>query len=294
MLTGAGPHERLRRFPLGASLGQCCGGVVNLLFEPVAGNAHWIAHARALQQARSPFVSAVTTTGDASAGRVVVTADSVFGGAEETRDAILTQARELLRSGGHAQLASVGGAAAARWFLDPVRDDCFDVVIFGAGHVGRALVKLLVDLPCRITWIDARDDEFPRDLPPNVDVVCSDMPEADVDAAPSGTSFLVMTHDHALDERISERILRRHDFAYFGLIGSLSKRRQFEQRMARRGMPAERFAAMTCPIGAAGIKGKAPAVIAVAVAAQLLQVWSAHAAGVSPVSATSGAEEKRA
>jgi xanthine dehydrogenase accessory factor len=87
-----------------------------------------------------------------------------------------------------------------------------------------------------------------------------------------------MTHDHALDERIAERILRRTDFAYFGLIGSISKRRQFEQRMARRGMPVERFAAMTCPIGVAGITGKEPTTIAIAVVAQILQVRSALAA----------------
>src|SRR4029077_9143080 len=113
---------------------------------------------------------------------------------------------------------------------------------------------------------------------PNVEIVCSDAPEADVDAAPSDAYFLVMTHDHALDERLAERILRRGDLAYFGLIGSLPKRRQFEQRMARRGMPVERFAAMTCPIGIEGIEGKEPAVIAVAVVAQLLQVYSSRAA----------------
>jgi xanthine dehydrogenase accessory factor len=80
-----------------------------------------------------------------------------------------------------------------------------------------------------------------------------------------------MTHSHALDEALAERILKRNDFAYFGLIGSLAKRRQFERRMQRRGMPAARFAAMTCPIGVAGIPGKEPAMIAIAVAAELLQ-----------------------
>jgi len=87
-----------------------------------------------------------------------------------------------------------------------------------------------------------------------------------------------MTHSHALDEELTERILARGDFAYFGLIGSVSKRRQFEKRMEARGMPRSRFAAMTCPIGIAGITGKEPEVIAIAVAAELLQARSRAAA----------------
>ena len=292
MLDGARPQERLRRFPLGASLGQCCGGVVNLLFEPLIRSADWITHATALRRARTAFVTAVPTTGDASVDRLIVTADTVFGAAGDLHSAVVARARALLRSGDSALLAPIGDDVdSPRWFFEPVRDDRFDIVLFGAGHVGRALVKLFTDLPCRVTWIDARDDEFPRDVPPNVEVVCSDAPEADVDAAPAGAYFLVMTHDHAQDERISERILRRDDFAYFGLIGSRSKRRHFEQRMARRGMPPERFAAMTCPIGLPGIDGKEPAVIAVAVVAQILRIRSEQAALTPTLSRVAGEGE---
>ena len=279
LLAGAAHAGRLRRFPLGASLGQCCGGVVNLLFEPVAGRAQWIARAAALRKQHKQFATLVPTTGDASAGRVVVTDDDVFGDAGNESAGAIARARNALRTGDGAQLVRAEDSEGTpRWFIDPVRDDAFDVRLFGAGHVGRALVKLLADLPCRVTWIDAREDEFPRNVPANAEIVASDAPEADVDDAPAGAYFLVMTHDHALDERIAERILKRDDFEYFGLIGSLSKRRQFEQRMARRGMPVARFAAMTCPIGVGGIAGKEPAVIAVAVVAQLLQVRDARAA----------------
>ncbi|MEO5764944.1 MAG: xanthine dehydrogenase accessory protein XdhC [Casimicrobiaceae bacterium] len=283
MLDGTRDGERLRRFPLGASLGQCCGGVVHLLFEPVIGRAGWLVQAAALRRARTPFVIAVPASGDACVGRLVVTDGGTFGAADAGRDgayaSVVERAREILRAGESAQLAQVAGTdMAARWFFDPVRDDCFDVVLFGAGHVGRALVKLCADLPCRVAWVDARRDEFPVAVPPNVEVVCTDEPEAEVGAAPPGAFFLVMTHDHAQDERISEAILRRNDCAYFGLIGSLSKRRRFEQRLARRGMPVERFVTMVCPIGVPGISGKAPATIAVAVAAQLLQVHSRSSA----------------
>jgi len=148
-------------------------------------------------------------------------------------------------------------------------------VLFGAGHVARALVAVLAGLPCRVTWVDGRESEFPADVPRNVTIVVTDTPEAEVAAAPTGACFLVMTHSHPLDQALAEAILRRGAFAYFGLIGSVSKRRQFERRMAERGIPPERFADMICPIGVPGIKGKEPSSIAIAVAAQLLQVEEA-------------------
>src|SRR5262249_6092320 len=106
--------------------------------------------------------------------------------------------------------------------------------------------------------------------------------------------FLVMTHSHPLDQALAEAILERSDFAYFGLIGSLSKRRQFERRMAARGIPPVRFADMTCPIGIPGIKGKEPATIAIAVAAELLQVRERAMAAGSGATASVGTGEARA
>lgn len=105
----------------------------------------------------------------------------------------------------------------------------------------------------------------------------TDTPEAEVATVPAGAYFLVMTHSHPQDEALAERILARGDFAYFGLIGSASKRRQFERRLEARGTPRSRLAKMTCPIGIAGIAGKEPGVIAIAVAAELLQVRSQRA-----------------
>ena len=146
------------------------------------------------------------------------------------------------------------------------------IVLFGAGHVARALVGVLAGIGCRVTWIDERESEFPTVVPANVKLVVTDTPESEVAAASDDAYFLVMTHSHSIDQALAEAILRRGGFAYFGLIGSQSKRRQFERRMAERGIPAERFGDMTCPIGVAGIAGKEPATIAIAVAAELLQV----------------------
>jgi xanthine dehydrogenase accessory factor len=144
------------------------------------------------------------------------------------------------------------------------------VLVFGAGHVGKALVPLLAQLPCEIAWIDPRAEEFPGALPANVRQIDSSTPEYCVDDALPGSFYIVMTHSHALDQAICERILRRGDFTYCGLIGSRSKRLKFEKRLRARGISAPTLQRLVCPIGVAGIDGKQPAEIAVAVAAQLL------------------------
>jgi xanthine dehydrogenase accessory protein XdhC len=148
------------------------------------------------------------------------------------------------------------------------------VVLFGAGHVGHALVALLGRLPCVVQWVDERDELFPDEVPANVQVEATDTPDAIVDEAPAGAYFLVMTHNHALDFALAERIMRRRDFTYFGMIGSKTKRVKFERRLIDRGVDPQRLFEMTCPIGVPGIVDKAPPSIAVAVCAELLQVRS--------------------
>lgn len=157
--------------------------------------------------------------------------------------------------------------------VDARRLDWPQLMLFGAGHVGTALVRALDGLPCRVTWVDTRDAQFPASVPGNTVIECTDTPEALIAAAPAGTSFLVMTHSHALDQQLTEQILKRAHAGWFGLIGSHTKRMQFEHRLRDRGIDAARIAAMVCPIGLPGISGKEPAVIAASVTAQLLQVW---------------------
>ncbi|MDH3762758.1 MAG: xanthine dehydrogenase accessory protein XdhC [Gammaproteobacteria bacterium] len=194
-----GEHGGLRRFPLGAGLGQCCGGLVNLMFERLDADSDW--------------------------SRAEIEQESI------------------------------------------------ELYLFGAGHVGQALVRVLGGLPLNVHWIDTRDDILPQAPPAGVRTICTDTPEAEIDAAPADACFLVMTHDHGLDQLLSEQILKRDDFAYFGLIGSRAKRRNFETRLRRRGIDPRRFARMTCPIGIDGIGSKQPAQIAISVAAEILQVY---------------------
>jgi xanthine dehydrogenase accessory factor len=158
----------------------------------------------------------------------------------------------------------------ADWALPAPR---FTLQLYGAGHVGRAIVQLLAGLPCRVQWIDEREEEFPRDVewPAHIERVCVEPVEAEVAAAPPGAFYLVLTHSHDLDLAISQAILQRGDFGFFGLIGSKTKRARFIRRFEQRGIATDAIARMSCPIGVPGIEGKEPEVIAVAVVAQLLQ-----------------------
>jgi xanthine dehydrogenase accessory factor len=163
-----------------------------------------------------------------------------------------------------------GGRTAV--LLEPVLPVRWSVAVFGAGHVGKALVRLLADLPCAVTWIDPRPEELPTAPPRNVRVVLSETPADEVPDLPAGTDVVVMTHSHALDLEVVEAALRRDDLRYLGLIGSRTKRATFLSRLEARGRTPAQLGRLTCPIGVAGITGKLPAVIAVAVAAELLQV----------------------
>jgi xanthine dehydrogenase accessory factor len=196
------PFDGIQRYPLGPSLGQCCGGVMYLSYRRIAS-----ADAPALQ-------------------------------------------RELV----------------AR--LEPV-------ALFGGGHVGAALARLLAALPFAVRWIDSRDGVFPEQLPVQIDTEHSEPVQDAVAALAPGSRVLIMSFSHAEDLDIViaclKRLRERNDLPYIGLIGSKTKWATFSHRLEARGFTADELARITCPIGVPGITGKEPEVIAVAVAAQLLQ-----------------------
>jgi len=167
------------------------------------------------------------------------------------------------------------------------------IYLFGAGHVGRALVHVLAHLPYRIHWFDGRSDMFPVEVPANVQIETSAEPRHDVSSASPGTFFLVMTHSHALDLEICDRVLARGDFGFLGLIGSASKRAAFFSRLRRRGHSEAALARLTCPIGLPQVPGKQPAMIAVAVAGQLIALSADLAAARRDVPASVGGVQGR-
>ena len=150
------------------------------------------------------------------------------------------------------------------------------VALFGGGHVGHALVNVLSSLPFQVQWIDSRDEIFPTHLPANVVCEHSDPVHAAVEALPSGASVLIMSFSHAEDLDVVAACLKRQrlqgDLKFVGLIGSKTKWATFQHRLEVKGFSAQELAFITCPIGVDGITGKEPEVIAIAVAAQLLQL----------------------
>ncbi len=263
LMLQLGEARRFERFALGPSLGQCCGGVAWLAFERMEVEQVEILRAR-----RHQDTWRLVALDGASEWAVLDEAGRHLAGATATP----SFARPL-------ETRVVEGEGGRRWLLDAILAPRDHLMLFGAGHVGAAIVRALAPLPCRVTWVDERDDLFPSDVPANVTVEVTDTPEALVKSAAPGTSFLVMTHSHALDLRLCHAILSRSRSDscknWFGLIGSSTKRSQFEARLRERGVDAARIDDMVCPVGLPGIDGKAPAVIAASVAAQLLSVWEA-------------------
>jgi len=244
------PAARVSRYNLGARLGQCCGGVVWLLFEviPASALADW--QARAAQLATGQALWRELHAGEAA---------SCW----------------RLTAPGDASSALDGDEQHWRWHQRLARAP-FPVWLFGAGHVAQALVTQLRLLQAQVRWIDPRDDAFAGLDTTGVDARVNDDPASEVADAPPGCFYLVMSHSHALDFALCEAIFARRDAAYFGLIGSRSKRASFEQRLLARGLDAARLNELTCPIGIAGITDKQPAAIALAVAAQMLQLHNAR------------------
>jgi xanthine dehydrogenase accessory factor len=271
MLRASDPRQA-QRFPLGAALGQHCGGAANLVFERVPAGTEWVSVLAGWSEASEPCVL-VTPGGEREEGHLLVSATATWGSVGGGgRDAQAVEAaRKLLAEGasGPRALALGDGTTAVFEALRPID---FNVVLFGAGHVGRAIARVLGVVPCRVTWVDGRAHEFPADVPANVRTVVTDAALAEAARAPAGSCFLVMTHSHALDFELVEAILRRGDFGYCGMIGSATKRRTFENGLAKRGVTPATLARFTCPVGIPGIKGKEPGAIAVAVAAELLEL----------------------
>ena len=229
--------------------------------------------------------------------RMLVAADAVAGtiGGGHLELLAITRARALLAAGTTApqdqaialgptlgqccggaltlRTAPLDAAALAAW---PDEAPLFTLQLYGAGHVGRAIVRLLDALPCQVAWIDEREAEFPAaPSAAHIQRLCVEPVEAEVRHALAGASYLVLTHSHDLDQAITEAILRRGDFGFLGLIGSATKRARFLHRFEARGVPADSLARLTCPIGLPGMPGKQPELIALAVVAQLLQVAAA-------------------
>lgn len=269
----------LRRFPLGSDCGQCCGGVVDILFEPLAGILcmdvlvdRWSA------RQDSALLSMLDDSGRPA--KVLLADDGTLHGKMSPGADALELASRLLHGRAAAQRIDTPGRNESFLLIEPLTDNGFDIAVFGAGHVGSALVHVLAGVDCNLRWIDSRRGVFPDAATANMQCIASSDPARDVAALPPGAYYFVMTHSHALDLDITAAILRRGDFAYCGLIGSATKRKRFEGRLLQQGFNEQTLQRLTCPIGIAGITGKTPREIAIAAAAELLRRRERQAAAI--------------
>jgi xanthine dehydrogenase accessory factor len=234
-------------------------------------------------------VSASGSTPREAGCKMVVTADRLHGtiGGGHLEFRALELARELLADPVRAAAGPMmhafplgpalgqccGGAASL--LFEPVLPPGLEVALFGAGHVGRALVTVLGTLPARVLWIDPRAGEFPAERPGNAEMRVSALPVHEIETLPAGCQVFIMTHSHQLDLELADAALKRADFSIVGLIGSETKRARFVKRLGLRGHGPDAIRRLVCPIGVPGAGGKHPAEIAIAVAAQILQTEQA-------------------
>ena len=231
--------RQIIKLVLGPDMGQCCGGQVRVLLEYFGPN------------------DVPVLAGLAAASRLV---HPLAGNAP------------LKAADGRPDGPSDGMLADGSAVIAPVALTGHPVFLYGAGHIGRALVPQLLALDCDLHWIDVADDRFPERVPDGARRVMAADPTVIAAHAPSNAIHLVITHDHALDEAICHRILTGSGFARLGLIGSATKAARFRSRLGKAGVSADQLERLVCPVGLAAISGKQPARVALSIAAAVA-IW---------------------
>jgi xanthine dehydrogenase accessory factor len=254
-MLDASSRWRFQNYPLGPLLGQCCGGNVGLLLERLDDeSAAWLAGIAAAEAAADPYCVISRLGADGVAKKIAQAAPG--------EDAVA-----ISYASGKSVTGALGEGAIIAEHITPRPR----LLMFGAGHVGRALAPIAATLPFHLEWFDTR----PEFAVPGVTITAD--PVGQVRAAPPGAFALIFTQSHALDYDLTRAVLERGDLAYCGLIGSATKRARFEKRLVADGLPRAGLSVLTCPIGEIGLHSKLPQVMAVAIAAELLLVLEALA-----------------
>ena len=250
-------------------------------------------HNRADSFAVATVIGTTGSTPRNGSAKMVITAevthDTIGGGQLEYK--VTEAARKLLQSRvpsqtiDHYPLATkadqcCGGSVTILIESFPVT--AMRLAVFGAGHVASALMQLLAQCDARIEWIDSRDDLFPAEVSANVKLIHRDDPVLTVDELSDDYRCIIITHDHALDYRLTHALLTRTEIDYVGLIGSDTKAGRFYSRLEKDGVSEADRARCHCPIGLSSVKGKLPMEIAVSIAAQLLSLDPVQASEIKP------------
>ena len=237
---------------LGSDVGQCCGGVLQVLLEKFSGD-----EAESLAKLWAEF---------GLSSRALDSTESGVGG-----EATPILAHPLC-SGSPLRIHQVNDSPLSEVFLAPITELRTPLFLYGAGHVSRALMPRLADLGFDIHLVDITEARFPPRLDTSIHKVLAGAPATIARHAPAQAVHIVMTHDHALDEAICLQILARGEFSFLGLIGSATKRARFTRRLRQAGISEAMLSLLVCPIGVSQITGKEPARVALSIAAQLA-IW---------------------
>ncbi len=256
-----------KTYPLGPRLGQCCGGQVRLLFERYGPNEIDIVSSFA--DMKEGYFARPVISGSAAV-HIVDAGDLNF-----APGFVGKEFQKLMAHPGSRNGLAHGAQKGEEWFLEPVRKQRLPIYLYGAGHVGREIVRVFAGLAVEIVWVDTDAARFPDSIPAHVKRLVAVSPEDAVAYAPDDAFHVVMSYSHAFDLKICYSVLKRGRFRYLGLIGSMTKRARFLKRLGELGVSETALVRLICPLGAGGPSSKEPGVIAISLAAEILQLSEA-------------------
>ena len=273
----------LKKYPLGASLGQCCGGYVNVMFESFiqsdATNS-WIEIVSNLLQDNEDFIVATIVDSNSeiefSSKKFVYLDGNLSPNIDDKKisSLITKSAKDLLLlsdSPTIVQFENQSGALTEVCFEKVLTSEVQPVVVFGAGHISRALMPILINLPIKIYWVDDRAEQFDKYQgdTSQIDIICDDFVQSIPDL-PDSSYCLVITYSHQIDFEICEKMIIQNNFSYLGMIGSEIKGKKFRNRFHQKNFSEEVINKFICPIGDKQKFLKSPAAIAVTIAMDLI------------------------
>lgn len=265
LTSSEGPERFDEFFGLGITMSQCCGGAVRLLYEvfdesaskPIREALDHTYHSASLFMVSPLNLSAKSHTqvvnwrGNTPLPSVVkATIDDLLQNNETTSKLVKQDSEE--------------------WFVSRLDENIVPLALFGAGHVGKAVIHALENLPFQIFWVDERAAMFPTTIPANTQTIVVNNTLEGLEQIPANALYLIMTHNHGLDYQLCLKIFQTKNFSWLGLIGSKTKRFRFEKRLLQDGIGKGQLNHLVCPIGLPNLPGKTPAVIAASVTVQLL------------------------
>ncbi|MDB9937571.1 XdhC family protein [Candidatus Thioglobus sp.] len=273
----------LKKYPLGASLGQCCGGYVNVMFESFIQSDEtnsWIETVSNLLQDNEDFIVATIVDSNSeiefSSKKFVYLDGNLSPNIDDKKISsfITKSAKDLLLltdSPTIVQFENQSGALTEVCFEKVLTSEVQPVVIFGAGHISRALMPILINLPIKIYWVDDRAEQFDKYQgdTSQIDIICDDFVQSIPDL-PDSSYCLVITYSHQIDFEICEKMITQNNFSYLGMIGSEIKGKKFRDRFHQKNFSEEVINKFICPIGDKQKFLKSPAAIAVTIAMDLI------------------------